>query len=267
MVTTMKLNKKTQLLRSYLRLEHHVVGVKMIEDVSLKSYDSYTTRSGRYSYCQMIDFATKDNVFKVTDEQFGCDTSARMVGVRPYYEEQEDIDGWYDAGFYEDREIATVQKEAVRPVDKKHTGLIVGSLEQIDLDPDVVIVLCNPYQAMRLVQGYTYNYGFNSKFGLSGMCGVCFESTSLPYAKQDISMSLLCAGSRANAGWSDDLMMVSFPLFMMDNILKGIINTANKCEPDNYKKTIIEQLKTYGLDLDGYLDLGKAYFYEDETLN
>lgn len=264
MVIDMTLNKKAQLLRSYLRLDHHVVGTKLVEDIDLIKYKDLALKNGRSSYCQMVDYGTKGKVFKVRNEEFSCDTSARMVGIRDYYEDQEDIDGWYDAKFYESREIATIQKEAVRPVNKVNSGLVMGTLEGLELDPDVVIVLCNPYQAMRLIQGYTYKHGFKKQFGLSGMCGVCFESTSLPYNEQDISMSLLCAGSRANAGWSDDLMMVSFPLGMIDDIIRGIIMTANKCEPDEYKRTITMQLDSYGLSSEGHLSQGEAYFYDEE---
>ncbi len=127
----------------------------------------------------------------------------------------------------------------------------------------MIIILCNPYQAMRLTQGYTYSYGFNTSIGMSGMCGVCFESMSKPYNEQDISVSLLCSGSRSNTNWGDDTMMMSLPYKMLQKILTGLIKTANASEPDDYKQDIYKQLQIYGLEPELGLNMGDAYYYEE----
>lgn len=251
-----------KLLSCYLRLDVHVAAMKTIIDDKTDE-NIGVVPDNKMSYCQMIAKATKGGLYKVEDRDFGCDTSARMLGLRAYYEEQEDIDGWYNNGFYDNREIATQQKESVRPISNRHKGLVFGGLGAFHYEPDVIMVLCNAYQAMRLVQGYTYSFGYKKNYELSGMCGVCFESSALPINKETLNMSLLCSGSRAKAGWSDDLMMLSFPYHMTEKIINGLMQTANKAEPDDYKLEIVSRLKKQGLKPETSLENGMAYFYKD----
>lgn len=251
-----------KLLQAYLRLDHEAVGVALIKTDDEKN--SIPLVEGRHSFCQMVKKGSQGEIFVAYDQQFRCDTAARMVGIRDYYEDQEDLDGWYGGGFYESIEIAKKQKETVRPIGEVTEGLVVGGLGNFESAPDMILIPCNPYQAMRLIQGYTYSYGFNTSIGMSGMCGVCYESMSKPYKDQDISVSLLCPGSRSNTNWGDEMMMISFPNKMLDQLLKGLLQTANASEPDAYKKEIYKQLQAQGLEGASTLNLGDAYYYHEE---
>lgn len=247
-------------IKAYLRLAHEVVGIGLLDSPAAYKDMKAEPLAGKAFYCQMVDKATRGQSFKVANQNFSCDTSARMMGIRPYYEPKEDIDGWYESGFYANRDLAKEQKETVRPIDKDLTGLFVGPLEALTNEPSVVIIHCNPYQAMRLTQAYTYSYGFKKDLALSGMCGVCFESTALPYETGDFAMSLLCSGARFMTKWSENMMMVSFPYKMTEAVLKGLAMTANRAEPDDKKKEIRDQLEANGLSPLAPLNDGEAYY-------
>jgi len=116
---------------------------------------------------------------------------------------------------------------------------------------------------MRLVQGYTYHFGFKNDFKMSGMCGVCFESTALPITNNEFTVSLLCSGTRFVSGWPEEMMMVSFPYTMADKIVDGLIKTAKKCEPDEYKEMIGNKLsEDNNKTLDIELKKERAYYYK-----
>ena len=261
MAHEMNLKIMEQYFQGYLRLHDHMVGVRLLKTPEDYVASRQRTFKGKAFYCQMVSKAVKGRVMKAALGHNSCDTSARILGLKPYYEEQEDIDGWYDSGLYGSMETAVMQKEAVRPVDGTNSGVEVGALSKLSDLPDIVMVACNPYQAMRLTQGYTYAFGFKKDMGFSGQCGVCFESTALPYTKEAFSVSLLCAGTRFMSKWSDDTMMVAFPFSMAQKILDGLAMTANHVEPDKYKHHIEKWLKRHSLEAMTPLEKKKAYFY------
>ena len=250
-----------ELLNSYLLLEHHPVGVKLYDDPDAFQAVDARQKNHKSYYCQMIKMASTGKVRKGDLTNFACETSAKVLGLEEFYEEESGIDGWLDSGLYADRATATAEHAAVRPVEQPMAGLVVGPLAQLPEEPDVVILVCNPYQVMRLVQGYTYHYGFKNDFKFSGMCGVCFESTALPMTKKEFSVSLLCSGTRFICKWPDDLMMASFPYEMAEKILDGIINTAQACEPNAKKDHIKHRLHGHHLEEKKPLKHNKAYYY------
>lgn len=248
-------------LNSYLLLTHHVVGVKLYSEAETFACVNAKQHKHRSYYCQMIKLAANGKLRKSDVGNFACETSAKVLGLEAFYEEEEGINGWFDSGLYADRQLAEAEHSTVRPVPRDMAGIVTGPLSKLQGRPDVVILICNPYQAMRVVQGYTYHYGFKKDFMFSGMCGVCFESTALPSTQQTFSISLLCSGTRFICKWPDDLMMVSFPYSIAERILDGIIQTAQPCEPNSKKDVIKHRLLHHHIPEKEPLKHNKAYFY------
>lgn len=249
---------------SYLLLTRRVVGVKLYDDATSYNKINLPRRKGSASYCQMIKMASAGKVIKADNDNFSCDTSARVMGLRPYYDEEEGLQGWEDSGLYSSRKEATTLHETVQPVRQATSGIITGPLSKLPDSPDIIMIPCTPYQAMRIIQGYTYHYGFKKDIKMSGQCGVCFESTALPLREQDLSVSLLCSGTRYICKWPEDTMMVAFPYSMAAKILDGIVHTAQRCEPDTYKHRIMKRLYHHKFNFIEKLTDGKAYFYENK---
>lgn len=253
-----------KMFQSYLRMDTHLVAVKIVEREMDYANLEMATYKGKSYYCQMVKKAVGGKTIKASLEHMSCETGSRMLGLEPYFEDQEDIDGWHDANLFENRDLADRQHQFVRPIDSRTSGIIVSPLSKISLRPDLVLVACNAYQAMRLSQAYTYSYGVVKDISLSGHCGVCFESTAKPLTESAFSMSLLCSGTRFVSKWDDNTMMVSFPYDMCDQILTGLTKTANHVEPDDYKKAIKKRLVENDIDAYEYLDNGTAYFYKGD---
>ncbi|NDL68643.1 DUF169 domain-containing protein [Clostridiales bacterium F-3ap] len=247
--------------RSYLQLDRNVVGVKLYQ--SKEEFCRLDIKQNKHKnyYCHMVNKASNGKMRKGDLSNFACETSGKLLGLDAFYEEKEGIDGWYDSGLYANRRNARIEHESVVPVKGHNTGVVVGPLKNLPQDPDVVILVCNPYQAMRVVQGYTYHYGFKSDIKMSGMCGVCFESTVVPVNNQEFSVSLLCSGTRFVCKWPDDVLMVSFPFGMAGRIIDGIISTAQACEPNHKKTEIKHRLHHDHLKEKTHLHHNEGYFY------
>ncbi len=260
----MEIKVVEQYFQAYLGLDHHMVGVKLLETQVEYDQCQAEERKGRAFYCQLIKKASSSYMTKAALPNFSCDTSARILGLKDYYEEKEGIDGWYQSGLYADEAIAEVQHRSVQPVTRPNYGVLVGSLNLIGLQPDLILLACNPNQAMRLIQAYTYGFGFKKDMKISGQCGICFESTALPLADKDLTISLLCSGTRFLSQWPDHTMMVSFPFNMVDKILEGLGATAQHVEPDQSKDLILDRLEELGLKELGQMKASQAYYYRRE---
>lgn len=253
------------LYKSYLLIDHHIVGVKLYNHVEEFNISHAKQRKNKTFYCQLVKKAVHGKHRKADLSNFSCETAGKLLGLDEFYETEEGIDGWFDSGLYANRSLAEIEHMSVFPVRGKTHGIEVGPISKMQVEADVVIIVCKPYQAMRLVQGYTYHYGFKKDFQLSGMCGVCFESTALPLTNHEFSVSLLCSGTRFMCKWPDDMMMVSFPYDMAEKILEGIIETAQPTEPNNYKVSIHNKLHHYKLSKGKKLKANQAYFYSNKN--
>jgi len=257
------------LYKSYLHIERHIVGVKLVETCQAFDALNMAQKKNASYYCQMVKSAANGKSLKAEYRNFACETSAKILGLEPFYEEEAGIDGWYESGFYATRDVAKTEHQSVRPIPLTILGLSVAPLENYEEYPDILIIMCKPYQAMRLVQGYTYHFGYKKDFQLSGMCGVCFESTALPLTNREFTVSLLCSGTRFICRWPEDLMMVSFPFDMAEKILEGIVCTAPTCEPDKQKREIEHRLihaklEQHEIVKNNALTGKKGYFYRND---
>lgn len=263
----MKYKKLEATFNSYLHLDNHIASVTLFNNVEAFDLLDVAMRKHKSYYCQLIKRAVNGKSWKADLSHFSCETSAKILGLEPFYGEKEGIQGWYDSGLYADQNTAARQHFSVNPVNRSTVGISVETLSDLKHDPDIVIIVCKPYQAMRILQGYTYHYGYKKDFQMSGMCGVCFESTALPITNHEFTLSLLCSGTRFVCKWPEEMMMVSFPFDMSDKILDGIIQTAERCEPNVYKERIKHRLNRHSLPLKKPLNANKAYFYRSKDKN
>ena len=64
---------------------------------------------------------------------------------------------------YEDAAIARQVQQDLCFVDQRIYGVMTGPLEEME-DADVVMLLCNGWQMMRLIQGYTWHHGMAKEY-------------------------------------------------------------------------------------------------------
>lgn len=232
--------------KTYLQLKDHIVGVKHLKDEV--DYHDHTFKEHKYPmyYCYMVKEASRGKSIKSSHQGMACETSSKVIGLEPYYGDDHGPKDWYDIDVFHSMSLAKNKHEALKPASRKK-GIALGPLKDFIEQPDTLIFIVNPYQMMRLMQGYHYHYKEDLSLKMSGQCGVCYESTMYPYDSHKMNISALCSGTRFICKWPDDVMMVSMPFTMVENILEGIIQTCNPCELDrnkiNIKKEIGDSIK------------------------
>ena len=220
-------------------------------------------------YCMMVKAATLGHCVKAAGDAHRCIAAARALGIKEPDEYHRSGRKGLGIQLYHDLGTAKFTRDRQTLCDHKAYGVMVKPLlqyEEADGEPNVVILITNPYYAMRLIQGYTYFYGIQTQFKMSGLQAICSESTAYPYMSNSINLSTLCGGTRLYCKWSDNELAVSMPYRTFPLTVEGTLRTMN-LQDNNEKKAVERQkLQQNGMEEEfplqddfSYCDLAGAY--------
>lgn len=254
----MPIKDKANDLYNYLNLQRKIVGVKFIH--SEEEYNSTPTKELNImaSYCYMVKKVSENNSFKACSKNFKCNSSAMALGIRNINPKVTSGQLYFSYETYDSLSRAKSTQKDVTYINHKIYGVLMMPLEDFHVDPDVVIIISNNYQAMRIIQAYGYHHGMAKNIKLCGNQGVCSECTATPYETNDINISMLCSNTRFSCQWSDCEMGIGIPFNLFNSIYDGVIQTINPMELDNKKEEILEKIDSITNKID--IQIGKNYF-------
>ena len=201
----------------------------------------------RLSYCMMVNLAASGRSLKVEDRHFKCDGARRALGFLQRDRALLSGDRYRQFGLYAQKQIAEQAVADMAFVRRKPLGLGIVPLHRAEVPVDVVLFICSPYAAMRLIQGYAFHYGMPKNIRMLGNQGVCSELTAKPYTDQDLNASLLCSNSRFSCRWKEGELGVGIPASMFARVADGVLQTLNATEPDREKEKIRKRGRALGV--------------------
>lgn len=252
-------NKDVNRMHKALRLNRYIVGVKFLyfeheyKNLELQEYGRKT------SYCMMVKHAMEGNHFKAALEHFACRCAIEALGLEEEMEGVESGQRYYSLKLYESRAVAKAVTRDISRIKQKIYGIEIGLLEELE-DADVVMLMVNAYQLMRVVQGYTYKWGIPKNLYMAGNQGVCADLTAGPFEKNDMNFSVLCAGTRKMCSWGDDEIGVGLPIQQFEPLTEGVIQTMNYIDYPKQKEEIrasLNEPEELGVIVDDNLHYGK----------
>lgn len=230
-----------------LQLDRRAVGVKLLRNKEEYEQAFGVVLNHPINYCQMVAGATKGNSIKVRNQDFKCRSGARVLGIDPSDPMNRHGENWTRLALYQDAEVSRKVRNELSYLEDPCYGVLIAPVEEMKEIPNVVIVACNPYNAMRITQGYAYHYGMPKSVNFIGNQAICLECTARPIAVRDINMSMLCIGTRHRAGWKDDEMAIGIPGSQFADVVDGLMNTLNQMENDFNKRIIEDKLKKFNI--------------------
>lgn len=247
-----------QTLHNSLELKRHTVGVRFI--YSEDDFDACPARPIQYHmpYCMIVKSAAAGYALKAKPENIGCFAAARALGwteVSDTYKSGEDYMGF---GMFDNQ---TVSKKVVDNISicQNHSYAIeVSALELMEKDPDLIIQISEPYNVMRIVQGYNYYHGTYTNYKMGGLQAMCGEATAYTYESQNINVTMMCAGTRFLCQWERSELAVAMPYDKFQKTIDGLVKTINPLERDGDKKRIELNYQKAGLP-DLGIEYGKNY--------
>jgi uncharacterized protein (DUF169 family) len=222
-----------------LKLDRRVVGVKFLFDEEEFDKPDSKKLTGKMAYCVMVRTAMTGKSLKGAAENIGCMGGAKALGMVGLDETALSGRFYRKLGLYQDLATSKNVQKTTTFCSHKLYGVMVKPLEKYEEEPDVVLMVTTPYNAMRIVQGYTHVFGFNTAYRMSGNQAICSECTAVPFEKNDINVSFMCSGTRFKAKWGDGELAIGFPFNRFLPVVRGIYATLDLTEP-NEKKAEIE---------------------------
>lgn len=253
----MDLKLITNDLYSALGLGNKIIGVKFISTKEDFAQIDLEEIKGKLKYCVMVKKASSGRALKAGVDNFGCIGAIAALGIGN--DTEPTIEDYMRLGLFANEEIATLAMNDVTKLKQNICGVILMPLEEYPAPPDAAIILANSYQAMRVIQGYTYHFGVVKNVHISGNQALCSECTATPYLHQELNISTLCSGTRFFAKWDDTQLAVGLPISKIELIHNGILSTINSTENDERKKDITNRSKE--LNRDFKLTKKTAYYY------
>ena len=112
--------------------------------------------------------------------------------------------------------------EQVKLSKDKYAGVGFSPLERTKMDPDLVMIFCNPAQLMRLVHGATQETGVAVQSIFSGRGGTCTEGVLQTFKTGQPKVVLPGNGDRVWAMVQDEEMVFTIPANWLDSVIKGL---------------------------------------------
>ncbi|MDR2025391.1 MAG: DUF169 domain-containing protein [Hungatella sp.] len=237
-------------LYASLDLARKAVGVKLIEtEAEFQSVEAVFPQKP-IRYCQMVKGASAGHSIKANASSFSCQSGPRVLGINQADEMNAHGENWARLGLYSSLELSAQVRAGLSYSQQPMYGVLVQPLEKYEEAPDVAVIVANPYNIMRITQGYAYSYGMPGNINMLGNQAVCLECSARPYVAQDMNISLLCIGTRHLAGWGKDEMAAGIPASRFSRVVDGIYQTINIMEDDESKKRIAKNFAECNIPFD-----------------
>lgn len=231
-----------KIFEDLLDLKREIVGINFL--ASEKEYDQFSAPMCQklLPYCVTVRNASEGKGTKMTLANFACPASAVALGLMPGDNCSKSGKKHTKMKVYKDLCVSRSVARDMVYCQQEIYGVGVLPSKDWQIEPDMVIIVTNPANAMRILQGNAYHSGQLKEIKMAGMQAICQECTSYPFEKNQINFSMMCSGTRYVARWKEDEMGIGIPYNQLEKVADGILQTLNPMENAQNKKKIIKQL-------------------------
>lgn len=224
----MDLSAIVKVLDTYIKPQSFVLGVKMYtanEQLPAKVKIPDKDLGKRLAICQALNMARKYGwSLAVSKADHSCPIGSVVLGFQTavdFYTE-----GNLCAGMYTKDKTAGANSEAkvLRFPEGKYSHLVVGPLDKLEFQPDIILVYGSPAQVMRLVQGALYIDGGTITSTFSGRAE-CSETLVQTINQQKCQVILPGNGERVFGQTQDYEMAFTMPWSEVEKTMEGLLAT------------------------------------------
>jgi uncharacterized protein (DUF169 family) len=195
-------------IKEHLVLKRSPVAIKFFLDE--KTIPKEIPRIGKdLRHCEMVQMAVSGEIFYATSkEQQACKGGAGAIGLMELPEPIKTGEMYLSLGKFSSLGAAKRTVDAIPKIDPVMEAVAYSPLEKAPYNPDVVLLICSPLQAMQLSQALLYRMGgrLNANFG--GIQSICADTTAGPYTTGKANVTLGCSGSRKFAKVKPDELII-----------------------------------------------------------
>ncbi|MDD4254425.1 MAG: DUF169 domain-containing protein [Methanofollis sp.] len=163
-------------------------------------------------HCQFVqDARLKGMKGYATRDEHMCKGGAGVMGIEPLPEAVAKGSTYHKLGNFRTAEGALETVSAIPKNEETYYASIYAPLEAADFEPDVVVVVATPRQALRLTQAYLHAAGGRFSSDYSGIQSLCADAVVAVMQRGVPNLTLGCNGSRKNSGIAEDEVIMGIP--------------------------------------------------------
>ncbi len=212
-----------RILKDTLGLRKDPVAVRLVRNDEQAPADIMTMKAP-LRHCISVNMASQGAALLLPAEAHACSAAKAALGIAPLPQKVQNGTVPYMHGLASSQEAASrIMKEIPRVELGTTKGTLVSSLENTRFEPDVIILILTPRQAMWVANALLfYAGGPRITANFAGMQASCGDVTALPILSNTINFSLGCYGCRSAGKLGDNEMYVGIPLSRMGRVVSGI---------------------------------------------
>ncbi len=226
-------------LSHILKMEQPAVGIKLLKDEDFP--DGYDD-SNKYTFCQFIMRAREGKKMLAKADNISCANGASALGFRPVPEKLMNGEFLSILGSFKKEGAQKTMEEMPRFQQDSYKGIALASLDNMDFDPDVVVLETLPEQIMWLSLASIHEEGGRLNFSTSISNGTCVDMTVIPHQTQEMNVSVGCYGCRNATSVPDNHLYAGFPGDQLESIVESLSNINEKAMPRTREKRAYSKL-------------------------
>ncbi len=208
------------------KLEYNPVAIKFFFDQA--EFDNISAEKipgPKMTYCQALLASRMDDyIVKITDDKLLCGNARTVFGFREASEEEVNDHVKYTNDW--DLAKQCLESKGRLPL-RELKGIVTAPLYKTPVDPDVILLIVNPFQAYHILNDYigatkvptvTSSHSVNS--------AVCGGSVSC-YLNGSAEMKTMCAGSFTSGKTEKGEVNVFIPGHQIEAVAKQLLTRSN----------------------------------------
>jgi uncharacterized protein (DUF169 family) len=210
-----ELSKK---LTAALKLDSAPIAISF----STEAPEGVEQMQGRMRLCQMLDkVRLEGESFYTGPGNHECDGGAYSCGLIEPSERLKTGEFLAKMGLFGSNRAAG---RFIRSIPRLDFGTVkvvsFAPLEKTKIEPDVVVLICNATQGMKIAEAVAYESGKNAT-GLTGP-PICSAVVAFPYLTGEVVYSLGDMGARRSMKVKDDDIFVGIPAELLPDIVNNL---------------------------------------------
>ncbi|MBP2143213.1 uncharacterized protein (DUF169 family) [Methanococcus voltae] len=210
-------------LQELLSLKYPAVAVKLVKSKE-EIPEGYEEVEQEARHCELVQTSRKEGKkYYAPVEKQMCKGGAYAMGILQNPPKPLETGVLYHKlGNFETEEAAIKTVEAIPKVTEPMFAAVYSPINKVDFEPDAVIVLCTPKQALRLTQAINYVNGGRFEADFSGIQSLCADAVAAVKVRGKANATLACNGSRKFGKIEQEELIFSFPPKDLENIIKAL---------------------------------------------
>ncbi|WP_414469729.1 DUF169 domain-containing protein [Methanobacterium sp. ACI-7] len=209
-------------LNELIGLKGSPVAVKLVKNAE-EIPEDYEKVGEKKRHCEFVqDARLKGNKGYATSEEHLCKGGAGVMGIEALPENVASGGMYYKLGNFETSEGARDTVNAIPKVEEKYYASLYAPLECAEFDPDVIVLILTPKQALKVSQAYLRKKGGRISNDYSGIQSVCADAVAAVKERGIPNMTLGCNGSRKFAEIADEEVIIGLPPEKLEDIVEAL---------------------------------------------